>query len=440
MGGGRGLGGWAGGPEPTTVSVTPLVVVVKGYPRVSETFVAQELAALERRGLALRIVSLRRPYDGLTHPIHREIHTPVLYLPEYLVEAPRRVLRGHWRAWRRSPAAYRRSLWLWLRDLVRDPTPNRGRRFGQAGVLAAELAPGARLLHAHFLHTPASVARYAAAMLDLPYSLSAHAKDVWTRPAWELREKLLGARFCVTCTAENRRYLVELAPGAPVALLYHGLDRRLFAPPPSFGSGRDGSDPADPVRLLSVGRFQPKKGFDILLEAFARLRGHVVLTVVGYGPREAALREQAARLGVTGRVRWTGQLDQPAVRSLYRESDLFVLAPRVAPDGDRDGLPNVVVEALSQGLPVVATAVAALGEIVEDGVTGRLVPPEDPAGLAEAIDALVGDPAARRRFGAAALRCVAEGWDLEAGVDRLVALLDPVLHPHSPAEAPVESA
>jgi glycosyltransferase involved in cell wall biosynthesis len=422
------------------VTGSPLVVVVKGYPRVSETFVAHELAALERRGLTLRIVSLRRPYDGLTHPVHREIRAPVLYLPEYLVEAPWRVVRGHWRAWWRAPAAYGRGLRLWLRDLLRDPTPNRGRRFGQAGVLAAELAPGTRLLHAHFLHAPASVARYAAAMLDLPYSLSAHAKDVWTCPAWELREKLLGARFCVTCTDDNRRYLVETAPGARVTLVYHGLDRRLFGPPPSFGSGRDGSDPADPVRLLAVGRFQPKKGFDVLLEALARLPDHVVLTVVGYGPREGALREQAARLGVAGRIRWAGQLDQPAVRALYREADLFVLAPRIASDGDRDGLPNVVVEALSQGLPVVATAVAALGEIVEDGATGRLVPPDDPARLADAIEALVRDPAARRRLGAAALRRVAEGWDLEAGVERLVALLDPALSPQAPAEAPVESA
>jgi glycosyltransferase involved in cell wall biosynthesis len=421
------------------VSDASLVVVVKGYPRVSETFVAHELAALERRGLGLRIVSLRRPYDGLTHPVHREVRAPVLYLPEYLVEAPWRVLRGHWHAWRRSPAAYRQSLHLWLRDLVRDPTPNRGRRFGQAGVLAAELPPGTRLLHAHFLHTPASVARYAAAMLELPYSLSAHAKDVWTCPAWELREKLLGARFCVTCTAENRRYLVELAPRATVALIYHGLDRGLFAPPPAFGSARDGSDPADPARLLAVGRFQPKKGFDLLLEALARLRGHVVLTLVGYGPREAPLREQASRLGVADRVRWAGPLDQPAVRALYRESDLFVLAPRVAADGDRDGLPNVVVEALSQGLPVVATAGAAVGEIVEDGETGRLVPPEDSARLADAIEALVRDPAARRRLGAAALRRVAGGWDLEAGVDRLVALLDPALRPQAPAEAPMET-
>ncbi|HEV8308268.1 MAG TPA: glycosyltransferase [Methylomirabilota bacterium] len=416
------------GPRP------PLVVVVKGYPRVSETFVAQELAALERRGFALAIVSLRRPYDRITQPVHAEVRAPVLYLPEYLIEDPRRVLRGHLQAFRRAPGRYLRSLRLWLSDLARDPTPNRGRRFGQAGVLAAELWPEARHMHVHFLHTPASVARYAAAMAGLTYSLSAHAKDIWTRPAWELRAKLAGARFCVTCTAENREYLRRLMPQARVDLVYHGLDRAFFAPPATFGSPRDGRDANDPVRLLAVGRLQPKKGFDLVLRALARLPGHAVLTLVGYGPAESSLRSLTSALGLEARVRWLGQLDHPAVRALYRTSDLFVLAPRVAADGDRDGLPNVVVEALSQGLPVVATRAAAVGEIVEDGLNGVLVPPEDPAALASALARLAADPATRRRLGAAGIRRVAEGWDLEAGVGRLTALLSPWLE-----DAPVRS-
>jgi glycosyltransferase involved in cell wall biosynthesis len=394
---------------------------------VSETFIAQELLALERRGFSLAIVSLRRPYDALRHPVHRAIAAPVVYLPEYLHEAPRRVLAGHRRALGTNPAGYRQSLRLWLRDLVRDPTPNRVRRFGQAGVLAAELPAGARHLHAHFLHTPASVARYAAVMTGLPYSLSAHAKDIWTRPAWELREKLEGARFSVTCTAENQAHLAALAPGRPVELIYHGLDLGFFAPPAHVGWGRDGSSAVDPVRLLAVGRFQPKKGFDLLLRALARLPVPAMLTLVGYGPGERALRALAGALGIEARVRFTGQLDHPAVRALYREHDLFVLAPRVAPDGDRDGLPNVVVEALSQGLPVVATRVAALAEIVEDGGNGRLVPPEDPIALAHAIAELARDPESRRRLGTAGLRRVAAGWDLETGVDRLAALLTPAL-------------
>jgi len=406
-----------------SVEPSGLVVVVKGYPRVSETFIAQEIAALERHGLPLTIVSLRQPYDRITHPVHQAIKAAVLYLPEYLWNAPLRVLAGHLHAFRRDARRYTNSLLQWLRDLLRDPTPNRVRRFGQAGVLAAELPAGTRHLHAHFLHTPASVARYAAGMSGLTYSLSGHAKDIWTRPAWELREKLEGARFCVTCTATNRDHLARLAPRTQVYLIYHGLDRTTFSLPLVFGSARDGSSPGDPVRLLSVGRFQSKKGFDVLLRALALIRHHVVLTLVGYGPEEQRLRRLARALRLGDRICWVGQVDHLAVRSLYRESDLFVLASRIARDGDRDGLPNVVVEALSQGLPVIASRVSALPEIVEDGVNGRLVPPEDPAALGAALSELIEDPAARQRMGAAGIHRVAEGWDTEVGVTRLLALL-----------------
>ena len=332
------------------------------------------------------------------------------------------MLRGHARAFVRAPGRYLRALGLWLADVWRDPTPNRGRRFGQAGVLAAELPAGAGHFHAHFLHTPASVARYASAMTGLPYSLSGHAKDVWTTPDWELRTKLGEARFTVTCTAAGHARLDALAPGR-VALVYHGLDRRLFAAPATFGSRRDGADPADPVRLLAVGRFQPKKGYLTLLEAVARLRAAVRLTVVGYGPLEAALHARAAELGLADRVVWTGALDQPKVRAHYRASDLLLLASEVAPDGDRDGLPNVVVEALSQGLPVVATRAAAIPELVVDGVHGRLVPPRDAGALAAAIEALAQDPDARHRMGEAGITRVAHGWDLDAGAERLRQLL-----------------
>ena len=399
-----------------------ILVVLKGYPRVSETFIAHELAALERRGLPLHIVSLRCPYDALTHPIHATIRATVSYLPEYLYEAPGRVLAGHARALGRAPRRYLRALGLWLRDVVRDPTPNRGRRFGQAGVLAGELPAGAAHLHAHFLHTPASVARYAAAMSGLAYSLAGHAKDVWTTPDWELREKLEQARFTVTCTAAGRARLDALAPGR-VELVYHGLDRGLFAAPSTFGSRRDGTDPRDPVRLLAVGRFQPKKGYATLLDAVARVQAAVTLTVVGYGPLETALRARAEALGLAARVTWAGALDQPAVRARYRASDLLLLASEVAADGDRDGLPNVVVEALSQGLPVVATRAGAIPELVADGIHGRLVPPGDAVAFGAAIEELARDPDARHRMGAAGIQRVAAGWDLETGAERLHALL-----------------
>jgi glycosyltransferase involved in cell wall biosynthesis len=306
-------------------------------------------------------------------------------------------------------------------------------------VLAAELPRGTGHLHAHFLHTPASVARYAAAMTGLRYSLAGHAKDVWTTPDWELREKLTEARFTVTCTAAGRARLDALAPGR-VALVYHGLDRTLFAPPPSIGSRRDGSAPADPVRLLAVGRFQPKKGYATLFAAIARVPAAVRLTVVGYGPLEDALRAQVAALGVEDRVRWTGPLDQPAVRAQYRAHDLFLVASEVAADGDRDGLPNVVLEALSQGLPVVATRAAAIPEVVLDGLHGRLVAPGDADAFAAAIDTLARDPDARQRMGAAGIQRIAEGWDVETAAARLHPLLETALPAVSPGPTRVAAA
>ena len=151
-----------------TTSIGPVAFVVKGYPRLSETFIAQEIVGLEQRGLKIRLFSLRHPTDPAIHPVHREIVAPVSYLPEYLHQEPLRVLRA-WRKVRRLPG-YAAARAAWLHDLRRDVGRNRLRRFGQALVLAAELPADIAWLHAHFLHTPASVTRYAALIRRLPWS------------------------------------------------------------------------------------------------------------------------------------------------------------------------------------------------------------------------------------------------------------------------------
>ncbi len=395
--------------------------VLKGYPRLSESFIAQEIAALERRGLEILIVSLRRPTDHRTHPLHAEIRARVLYLPEYLWREPLRVLRA-WLRVRRRPA-YRAVRALWSRDLARDPTPNRGRRFGQALVLADELPADVRGLHAHFLHTPASVARYAAALCGLPWSCSAHAKDIWTTPEWEKREKLAACAWLVTCTAANRDHLAALAPRGRVELAYHGLDAARF-PAPQFPGGRaprDGTDRGDPVRILTVGRLVEKKGTDVLLEALALLPRalHWRLAHAGGGPLKRRLARRARALGIAARVEWRGALAQEELLAAYRAADLFALASRVARDGDRDGLPNVLAEAQSQGLACVATAVSAIPELIEHGATGLLVAPESPARLARALESLIADPARRRAFGEAGRARVAAAFEFEGHIARI---------------------
>jgi glycosyltransferase involved in cell wall biosynthesis len=397
-----------------------IAVVVKGYPRLSETFIAQELRGLEERGLQLRIVSLRHPTDRHTHPVHAEIEAAVDYLPEYLWREPGRVWRA-WRAVRRRPA-YRAAFRLWLRDLRRDPTPNRGRRFGQAIVMAHELGPDVSHIHVHFLHTPASVARYASVLTGLPWTGSAHAKDIWTSPGWEIREKLADCAWLVTCSGHAAEHLRGAGPdGDKVELVYHGIDARRFPPPAAGRPPRDGSDPSNPVALLCVGRAVEKKGHDVLLDALARLPEslHWRLRHVGGGPLLGELKAQADRLGIADRIDWLGALPQEAVIDRYREADIFALACRVGRDGDRDGLPNVLMEAQSQALACVATRVSAIPELVHDGETGVLVDAENPDALGDALAALIRDPARRQALGDAGSLRVRSAFSFDAGVDRL---------------------
>ena len=401
--------------------------VLKGYPRLSETFIAQEIAALERLGLDILIVSLRHPSDGRTHPVHAEIRAQVHYLPEYLYQEPLRVLRAWLRV--RRWTTYADVFSLWLRDLWRDPTANRIRRFGQALVLASELPSDVARLHAHFLHTPASVTRYAAALKGFGWSGSAHAKDIWTTPDWELREKLASCDWLVTCTGVNCAHLAALGPGGRVELVYHGLDLSRFPPQreeSALPRNSSRNNPEDAlgsvsVSILSVGRLVEKKGTDVLLDALALLPSNLEwkLVHVGGGPLGRALRQRANRLGISARIEWRGAMTQSELIVEYRAADLFTLASRVANDGDRDGLPNVLMEAQSQGLACVATRVSAIPELIEDGVTGLLVPPDSPQALAKALELLISDPVLRRSLGEAGRTRVTEKFGMHANIAKL---------------------
>ena len=398
---------------------SPVAFVLKGYPRLSETFIAQEIAALEDRGLDILIVSLRHPTDRKRHSLHDRIRAQILYLPEYLHQEPLRVLRGWWLA-RRLPG-YGRALQLWWQDFKRDRSSNRIRRFGQALVLAAELPTRYRHLHAHFIHTPGSVARYAAQILQCPWTASAHARDIWITPDWEKREKLADCMWAVTCTAHNQTHLSALSSADRVSLVYHGVDFSRFPEPPVWRPRRDGRDAQDPVRVLSVGRAVEKKGYDILLQALARLPADLYwhFTHIGGGPLLDKLKMQAAALGIADRIAWQGAATQEAVIEAYRTADVFALASRRDRDGDMDGLPNVLMEAQSQALPCIATAISAIPELVIDGETGLLVPGEDVGGFAVALNHVIVDPGLRERLGKAAAARVRLAFGMTAGIAEL---------------------
>ncbi|MBL8583811.1 MAG: glycosyltransferase, partial [Rhizobiaceae bacterium] len=381
-------------PKPEAAQRRTIAVLLKGYPRLSETFIAQELLGLERAGLALELVAMRRPTDRKRHPVHDEIRAPVRYLPEYLHEEPGRVVLALLKALPRP------GLWAalprFLGDLSRDFTRNRMRRFGQALVLAAEWSADADWLHAHFIHTPASVASYTSRILGIRWTCSAHAKDIWTSPDWDLAGKLASAEWTVTCTRSGFDHLASLATDpSRVHLSYHGLDLDRFGHFSGERADRDGSDPADPVRVLSVGRAVVKKGYDTLLRALALLPAGLAWRFehIGGGDELARLKPLAAELGIADRIAWKGAMAQEDVLAHYRDADIFALACRVAADGDRDGLPNVLVEASSQRLPCVSTSISGVPELLTDGENGLVVPPEDPKALAMALERMIRDPA-----------------------------------------------
>jgi len=401
--------------------VQSTAIILKGYPRLSETFIAEEMRALEQHGLEFVIVSLRHPTDAEVHPVHGDIAAPVIYLPEYLYREPGRVFAA-WRKVRRL-GTYKTALSAFLKDLVRGPSPNRVRRFGQALVMAAELPASVRHLHAHFLHTPASVSRYAAMILGLKWSVSAHAVDIYTTPKWEIAGKLADMDWLLTCTDANRRYLSGLTEHAhKISLAYHGTDVGRFAAAGARLSRPDGSDADAPVHILSVGRLVAKKGYPDLLRALAKLPASLSwrFAHVGGGADLARLQSLAKDLGLDGRVAWLGAMGQDAVIDAYAGADIFALASRIAANGDRDGLPNVLVEAAAAGLPSVATKVSAIPELIEDGVNGLLAEAGDVEAIAAALERLIREPDLRQILGAAAARRAADDFDFGRCIENVL--------------------
>ncbi|ANK89102.1 MULTISPECIES: glycosyltransferase [unclassified Rhizobium] len=402
-----------------------ILVVLKGYPRLSETFIAQELLGLERAGFDLTLISMRRPTDKKRHPVHDEIKARVVYLPEYLHEEPIRVLKGLIAGFGKT--GFKALMKRFFADLKRDLSRNRFRRLGQALVLAREWPDGGEWLHAHFIHTPASVTEYTSILTDTPWTCSAHAKDIWTSPDWELKEKLESASWTVTCTRTGYEHMRMLTSRKQaVHLSYHGLDLARFGHFSGARSERTGNDPADPVFILSVGRAVEKKGYDVLLRALALLPAdlHWRLEHIGGGGELATLKALAAELGLSGRIVWKGAMAQEDVLDHYRRADLFALACRIAANGDRDGLPNVLVEASSQRLVCISTTVSGVPELLTDGENGLVVPPEDPALLARALEAAIRDPALRQRLGDAAERRVREEFDYHSSIRQLAGLFE----------------
>ncbi len=385
--------------------------VLRMFPQISETFIANEIVELERLGYDIHICSYRRPREAVLHECVRSVRAPIDYLPDPLYRHPMKIIRANRTLYNFEPGRYQRVTRYVLMHSLKRFNPDAWRRLLQAICLANVVRDrGIVHLHAHFAHRATQVTMLASMLTGIPFSFSAHAKDIYAARTADLREKIRGATFVATCTRANQTYLQQLVDPedrAKIHLAYHGIDPAKFAP-----NGRRCSGEA-PL-ILSVGRLVDKKGLPYLLEACRMLKSEgqsFRCVIVGEGPQRGALEGMVRSVGLGGLVDLPGAVSQERVLDLYRQAAVFALPCQVMGNGDRDGIPNVLVEAMAVGLPVISTAISGIPELITSGHDGLLVPERDVQALTSAIQTLLQDDALRESLGRRARSLVARKFD-----------------------------
>jgi glycosyltransferase involved in cell wall biosynthesis len=381
--------------------------VVTSFPRMSETFIINEIIELERQGFDLRIYSMIAATDCIRHRLVDGIHAPIRYLPRLLSRSIGTVVADHLWLLARSPRMYLSALLRVLASGERDLIA----RFPQAACLVRLLErDGVTHLHAGFVHKPGSLAYVVSLLTGLPFSLATHARDLYHSPPGLLRQKLSAARVVFTCTQYNVAHLQRFAvPAGAIRVqhAYHGTSLERFPFGPYARS--------QPPLVLAVARLVEKKGLEDLIQASALLRNRGLrfsCHIVGEGVLGSSLRQLIHRLDLDRLVTLEGAVDQDQVVAWYRRATVLALPCRVARDGDRDGIPNVLVEAAACGVPIISTPVSGIPELIVDGESGLLVDSRDPAALARAIELMVQSVELRERVRANARKRVEQTFDV----------------------------
>ncbi len=385
-----------------------VLYVLKRYPRLSETFVVREILGIEAVGVTVLIDALLPPEDEPRHADLDHVRAAVRYLSRrpartdgvltasfwLALKRPRVVLREARAARDRFRAGDRRALRYWRQSLLV------ARRAQKAGVTQ---------VHCHFATAAAQVALPAAAMAGVPCSITAHAKDIFHRDnAPTLRERIAAAQAVVTVSAFNVDHLRGVVGTNAAAKIHHIANGVPLGPANEHTVGQASSP------VLCVSRLVPKKGIDTLIEAVSLLASDdptLRLDLIGSGPLIEDLHTLARELGVSDRVRFLGAQTSAQVEEAYSRCSLVALPCRIDGDGDRDGLPTVLVEALGRAVPVISTNVVGIPELVRHGNTGLLIDPDDAPALAAAITKLRSDPEFARSMGAAGRELVAQAYD-----------------------------
>ncbi len=393
---------------------TTIAYIAGQFPLRSETFVYREVRELRRRGWNVVCVTLRPPadpppesedlifgritvYDGWvrsaitesgTHPL---ISTKTMLRAEFDAIAPGEPMTTRQTAQVPAQAFAAQALARRLRDLK------------------------VRHIHCHFAHSPTTIGMYAAHQLGVRFSFTGHANDLFQR-RFLLKRKLERAAF-VSCISQEHRKLynsIHSRPDADYPIIRCGVDVEDFA-----GSSRQATD-EEAKRIVTVCRLVEKKGVDTLIRAFSKLQtANVKLTIAGDGPQRAELEQIAREGNVADRVEFLGAVSNDRVRELLQSSDVFALPCRVDRNGDKDGIPVVLMEAMACGVPVLSGDLPAIRELVIDNNTGRLVDGNDAVATAAALDALLTDRGASAILGAAGRARVVDEFSLARNVDRL---------------------
>ncbi len=408
-----------------------IAYILKGFPRLSETFISNEIRLLESFGLRLYLFSIKQGEEEQVHEGVSQIRAPLTVLPpmtslssttlwSWLKDNLPVCCRDHLRLFRRRPLPYLATLTkaLWWSLRYRKSTFGGLRKvfikeFLQAGIIALEVieSESIRHLHAHFCHGATTVALFVSSMSGRSFSFTAHAKDIYQKdqnPGDLLGLKIRQARFVTTCTGANLKYLRSLTERDSIHLVYHGLDIEQFRPAPEARQ-----NPI--VQIIAVGRFVEKKGFHYLVEACHDLKQKGLAfhcRILGeYGEGYQGIRELVDELELHNQISLQGPVTHEALADIYRQMDIFALPCQVLDNGDRDGIPNVLMEAMASGLAVVASRISGIPELIDHDRDGLLVAEKNVDALTEALETLFADAAKRHELGDNARNKVCREFD-----------------------------
>jgi len=407
-----------------------LAYILKGYPRISETFISNEILLLEKLNFKMHLFPMRQPRESFSHASVKEIKAEVSYLPTELFENLPKLIIPNVLLAVKYPVRYLKTVRLAVQGRPKNKRATL-KHLLQAGYMSYyHLTGNSQIghLHGHFAHSPTSVTRFAASFSELPYSFTAHAKDIYTSKREKLRQRIEEAEFVVTCTKHNQEYLEELRENGttPIHCIYHGIDLSLFQ------NNIEQENRENSHRIFTVARLTTKKGLPTIYQALSLLKEKGISfthTLIGDGDDRDAIKELIKTLDLENECQWLGTQTHEEVLNQFKRSDLFVLGCEIAPNGDRDGIPNVLVESLAMGVPALSTHISAIPEILINEKTGLTVEPKDPEAMAQAMERLLTDEKLRAHLIESGKELVATKFDNKQLIGELAA----IFHTQAPA-------